>query len=66
MAAQIQLSMTCPLKFPLEIDLSGEGEVIILTQDIVANPATNEATEKELKAENEESVPATPRSRGRL
>ena len=33
------------LDLPLEIDLSGEGEVLILNEDIVANPATNEATE---------------------
>ena len=52
------------LDLPLEIHLSGEGEVLILNEDIVANPVTDDATEKEQKAENDVVASATPKSRG--
>ena len=48
----------------LEIDLT-EGEVLIINEDAVANPAAYDTTEEDDKAENDEVAPATPQSRGR-
>ena len=52
------------LDLPLEIDLT-EGEVLIINEDAVANPATNDATEDDDKADNNKVASATPQSRGR-